>query len=135
MTRDIRLAGTSLAVLLQVLDWDWQAMRSGLDHEYVEIARKIAEAHVAGAFDRARGLAPDIAIETDALTGSAVSPLLEAATDAELLVVGARGRGGFAELLLGSVSQHVTFVRHVPRSWPGWRPGSHRGAQDIRRCR
>jgi nucleotide-binding universal stress UspA family protein len=39
--------------------------------------------------------------------GHPVPVLLAAATGAELLVMGSRGHGGFAGLLLGSVSEHV----------------------------
>ena len=38
--------------------------------------------------------------------------LLKVAEQADMIVVGSRGRGGFANLLLGSVTQQV--VHHAP---------------------
>ncbi|CAL9662829.1 Universal stress protein_MSMEI_3859 [Streptomyces sp. enrichment culture] len=47
-------------------------------------------------------------VRTHVVHGNPADVLLRAAEDAEVLVVGSRGRGGFARALLGSVSQHVS---------------------------
>lgn len=51
-------------------------------------------------------------IKTRVVCGSAASSLIDAAKDADLLVVGSRGLGGFAGLLLGSVSHQI--AAHAP---------------------
>jgi nucleotide-binding universal stress UspA family protein len=58
----------------------------------------------------AQGLAAPI--ERTFLAGHPASKLVDAAAGADLLVVGTRGHGGFAGLLLGSTSQQVS--QHAP---------------------
>ncbi len=62
--------------------------------------------------EHARLDVPGVEIEAVLLGGDAAATLIESAKGADLLVVGSRGRGGFAGLLLGSVSQQC--AHHPP---------------------
>ncbi|MBO7939818.1 universal stress protein [Streptomyces sp. S9] len=57
---------------------------------------------------------PDVAVEHRVVQGRTREALIGASRSAQLVVVGARGRGGFAGLLLGSVSQAVLHHAHCP---------------------
>lgn len=57
---------------------------------------------------------PGIDVRREVQAGPPARVLLEAARDASLLVLGSRGRGGFASLLLGSVSQQCAQHARCP---------------------
>jgi nucleotide-binding universal stress UspA family protein len=53
-------------------------------------------------------------METSIEEGNPAKVLIERSKGADLMVVGSRGRDGFAGMLLGSVSQHLVAHAHCP---------------------
>jgi len=49
-----------------------------------------------------------------AVIGFPVEELVKASGDADVLVVGSRGAGGFTKLIMGSVSDQVMHHAHCP---------------------
>lgn len=74
----------------------------------------LAENIVGTAAERARRRAPDLPLTTDVLAEDASTALLREGREDAILVVGSRGRGEFADLLLGSVGLIVAARAHCP---------------------
>jgi nucleotide-binding universal stress UspA family protein len=72
--------------------------------------RQAAEEMTQKAASQLRGAAP-ASVSVRAVNGFAVRELVDASQDADLLVLGARSRGGFSRLLMGSGSSEV--VQHA----------------------
>jgi nucleotide-binding universal stress UspA family protein len=86
--------------------------------ELARCAKQVVDAAVAEAVAARDG----VEIESVALEGVAAETLVKECAEADMLVVGSRGRGGFSGLLLGSVGQQcvhhaacpVVIVRPAP---------------------
>ncbi|WP_158839360.1 universal stress protein [Saccharothrix deserti] len=105
------LRGTALTALLAwtdiLMDHPY-AMRVTVDWDEVqEQERQLLAQRLAGRPEKY----PDVAVERIVVRDRPVRALLDASRDAQLLVVGSHGRGGFTGMLLGSTSQAL--VHHA----------------------
>jgi nucleotide-binding universal stress UspA family protein len=93
--------------------WTGNPIILSADEPAVEKARHAAEESVAkAAAQLGKSQPPSVTVR--AVNGFAAQELIEASRDADLLVVGSRGGGGFARLMVGSVSGKVVHHAYCP---------------------
>ncbi len=88
-------------------NFGWAPVSAIDDLDFESIAKHTLDEAISGLGERAAG----VPIRPLVVQGLPAQVLLDAAEGADLLVVGSRGHGGFADALLGSVSQHC--VHHA----------------------
>jgi len=114
-------------VVVHVYDWRIIGARAPIGGAYAEDAQARAGALVESAVADAQAFAPDVQVRGEAVLGGVAATLIVASTEARLVVLGSRGRGGFASLLLGSVSQQVATHAASPVVVVRGRPGAIAG--------
>ena len=83
------------------------------DPDRTEEARKAAQAETDEVLAGLDGPRPD-SVTVTAVHGYPVEELVDAGKDADMIVLGSRGAGGFTRLMMGSVSSQVVQHAHCP---------------------
>lgn len=114
--RQAALRNTKLVAVHTWTPLDADALHGyGLDPEEIE---QMSQQAVESVGERLGGYAedyPDVEVERVVIPEEPSKAILDAAgNDAQLIVVGSRGRGGFKGLLLGSNSQKIMNQAHAP---------------------
>jgi nucleotide-binding universal stress UspA family protein len=114
--REAELTGDTV---LAVIAWQYPIAAGGYGWAPVAMddaidLEAIAEKTLTQAIDEVVKPGSAVTIDRRVVEGYAPSVLLDAAAGADLLVVGSRGHGTFAEALLGSVSQHCAHHAKCP---------------------
>jgi len=106
--RSLRLVYVNVWPVYSAAMWPAWGPQDGRDGEAA--GRQI----VADAARHAAATAPEVEVVTDVVDGGPAGVLLGRAEHSALLVVGRRGGGGFAQLLVGSVATQVAIYAACP---------------------
>lgn len=90
----------------------WGARAYPEDSHNPEVARKAIQEIVEQIRNDIGETAPQVTVNV--VTGDPAQELIKASRDADMVVVGSRGTGGFASLLMGSVSSKITHHAACP---------------------
>lgn len=103
------------ATVVAVMAYPLLTTYPGIEFGMVEIPRESVERSTRAALsDALQDVPTDVEITQEVAEGSPAYVLIDASHDADLVVVGSRGRGGFRSLLLGSTSHQVASHAHCP---------------------
>jgi nucleotide-binding universal stress UspA family protein len=88
---------------------DWMS-QPGVSAE----GQRRAEQMLRETVERVRSDHPAVNVETAVIEGPPAQVLVDMSADADLLVIGSRGRGGFSELLLGRSASNASTTLAAP---------------------
>jgi nucleotide-binding universal stress UspA family protein len=111
-TRQAELTGSPLEV---IMTWEWPASLGWSvpipdDYDPETDVRQVLDAAV----HLALAAHPGVTVDRRVVNGHPARVLVDASKGADLLVIGSRGHGEFAGMLLGSVSEFCTTNAHCP---------------------
>ncbi len=111
---EARRHGTSLRIVSAPAELPRLRAYQASPGEIAAALRGIAARSLDAAITRSEEVAPGLRIETGLLSGPSAVAVADSGAGASMLVVGARGAGGFVAMMLGSVSRYAAVWAPCP---------------------
>jgi nucleotide-binding universal stress UspA family protein len=110
----IRRMPLTVLTVQQAIAGYWGPVIYPQDEDFVEQAAKVAQEETDTILEKLDAGSRPPSVTVRAVAGLPADEILSAAKDADMIVIGSRGAGGFKKLLMGSVSSQITHHAHCP---------------------
>ena len=110
----VRRMPLTVLTVQQAVAGHWGLAAYPEDFDLADRAAKLAQEETDYVLGKLGAAQRPRSVEVRAVMGLPADEILSAARDADMIVVGARGAGGFRKLLMGSVSSQVTHHARCP---------------------